>query len=138
VYWTDPMVQYVALTRLTYDRGNFLDIVPSRRRATYDNSHGAFSRLFTVPGLILGLFDRAHWLNPPWCCHCSINKAETERNYLLVENSITQSFYDALSSGDISSKTNTGPCLTLSVRNGHKLKDWDFGIPACIQSKSRK
>ena len=36
----------------------------SRRRANYDNSHGAF-RLFTVLGLILGLFDRPHWLSPP-------------------------------------------------------------------------
>ena len=23
-------------------------------------------RLFTVPGLILGLFDRPHWLSPQW------------------------------------------------------------------------
>ena len=28
------------------------------------------------------------------------------------------------------------PKLTLSVRNGHKLKDWVFGIPAHIQSKN--
>ena len=39
----------------------FLGIVPSEN---YDNSHGAF-RLFTVLGLILGLFDRPHWLSPP-------------------------------------------------------------------------
>ena len=29
-----------------------------------------------------------------------------------------------------------GLFLTLSVRNGHKFKDWVFGIPAHIQSKS--
>ena len=29
------------------------------------------------------------------------------------------------------------PKLTLSVRNGHKLKNWVFGIPAQIQSKSQ-
>ena len=33
-------------------------------RTCYDNSHDAF-RLFIVPGLILGLFDRPHWLSPP-------------------------------------------------------------------------
>ena len=27
--------------------------------------------------------------------------------------------------------------LTVSVRNGHKLKDWVFGIPAHIKSKRR-
>ena len=27
--------------------------------------------------------------------------------------------------------------LTLRIRNGHKLEDWVFGIPAHIQSKSR-
>ena len=26
-------------------------------------------------------------------------------------------------------KLRIGPFLTLSVRNGHKLKDWVFGIP---------
>ena len=30
-----------------------------------------------------------------------------------------------------------GPFLTMSVRNGHILKAWVFGIPAHIQSKSR-
>ena len=55
MYWPDPMVQYVSLTRLTYDRG----------QNSWHSSHGAF-RLFTVPGLILGLFDRPHWLCPPW------------------------------------------------------------------------
>ena len=64
VYWPDPMVQYVALTRLTYDRGQFSWHSPVRG-ANEDNSRGAF-RLFTVPGLILGLFDRPHWLSPPW------------------------------------------------------------------------
>ena len=39
-------------------------LAKSRARANYDNSNGAF-RLFTVPGLILGLFDRPHWLSPP-------------------------------------------------------------------------
>ena len=38
-------------------------------------------------------------------------------------------------SGDISSKTNTGPISnTSSVRNGHQVKDWVLGIPAHIQS----
>ena len=30
-----------------------------------------------------------------------------------------------------------GPFITLNVRNGHKLKDWGFEIPAQIQSKSQ-
>ena len=29
-------------------------------------------------------------------------------------------------------KLTLGPFLTLSVRIGHKLKEWVFGIPACI------
>ena len=41
-------------------------------------------------------------------------------------------------SGDISSKTNTWPFITLNVRNGHKLIDWVFRIPAHIENKSRK
>ena len=31
-----------------------------------------------------------------------------------------------------------GPFITLNVRNGHKLIDWVFRIPAHIESKSRK
>jgi len=34
-------------------------------------------------------------------------------------------------------KLTLGPFLTLSVRNGHKLKDWVFRIPAYIESESR-
>ena len=34
-------------------------------------------------------------------------------------------------------KLTLGPFLTLSVRNGHTLKDWVFRIPAHIESKSR-
>ena len=34
-------------------------------------------------------------------------------------------------------KLTLGPFLTLSVRNGHKLKDWGFRIPAHIKSISR-
>jgi len=38
--------------------------------------------------------------------------------------------------GTLVPKITLGPFLTLSVRNGHKLEDWGFGIPAHIQSKS--
>ena len=31
-----------------------------------------------------------------------------------------------------------GPFITLNVRNGHKLIDWVFRIPAHIENKSRK
>ena len=34
-------------------------------------------------------------------------------------------------------KLTLGPFLTLSVRNGHKLKGWGFRIPAHIESISR-
>ena len=34
-------------------------------------------------------------------------------------------------------KLRLGPLLTLSVRNGEKLKDWVFEIPVHIQSKNR-
>ena len=68
VYWPDPMtifVQYVALTRLTYDRGQFSwHCLVGGLTNNHDKSHGAF-RLFTVPGLILDLFDRPQWLSPP-------------------------------------------------------------------------
>ena len=36
-----------------------------------------------------------------------------------------------------SSKTNTWPISNTECGHGHKLKDWVFGIPAHIQSKSR-
>ena len=39
--------------------------------------------------------------------------------------------------GTLVPKLTLGPFLTLSVRNGHKLKDWGFRIPAYIESKSR-
>ena len=39
--------------------------------------------------------------------------------------------------GTLVPKLTLGPFLTLSVRNGHKLKDWVFRIPAHIESKSR-
>ena len=39
--------------------------------------------------------------------------------------------------GTLVPKLTLGPFLTLSVKNGNKLKDWVFGIPAYIQSKSR-
>jgi len=32
--------------------------------------------------------------------------------------------------GELVPKLTLGPFLLLSVRNGHKLKDWVFGIPA--------
>jgi len=68
VYWSDLMVARSIFC--TVRRPNQINIrqgtiflALSRQRANYDNSHGAF-RLFTVPGLILGLFDRPHWLSP--------------------------------------------------------------------------
>ena len=39
--------------------------------------------------------------------------------------------------GTLVPKLTLGPFLTMSVRNGHILKAWVFGIPAHIQSKSR-
>ena len=39
--------------------------------------------------------------------------------------------------GTLVPKLTLGPFLTLSVRNGHKINDWGFRIPACIESKSR-
>ena len=36
--------------------------------------------------------------------------------------------------GTLVPRQTLGPFLTLSVRNGHKLKNWVFGIPAQIQS----
>ena len=39
--------------------------------------------------------------------------------------------------GTLVPKLTLGPFLTLSVRNGHNLNVWVFGIPAHIQSKSR-
>ena len=39
--------------------------------------------------------------------------------------------------GTLVPKLTLGSFLTLSVRNGHKLKDWVFRIPAHIESKSR-
>ena len=39
--------------------------------------------------------------------------------------------------GTLVPKLTLGPFLTLSVRNGHKLKDLGFRIPAYIESKSR-
>ena len=38
--------------------------------------------------------------------------------------------------GTLVPKLTLGPFLTLSVRKGHKLKDWVFGMPTHIQSKS--
>ena len=40
-------------------------------------------------------------------------------------------------SGTLVLKLTLGPFLTLSVRKGHKLKDWVFRILAHIESKSR-
>ena len=40
--------------------------------------------------------------------------------------------------GTLVPKLTFGPFLSLSVRNGHKLKDWGFRIPAYIESKSQK
>ena len=53
-------------------------LAQSRRRANYDNSHGAF-RLLTVPGLILGLFDQPHRLSPP--CRVNLNSNRTNLLY---------------------------------------------------------
>ena len=48
---------------------------PARKQRVLTRSYGtvltmttpiAHSDFFSVPGLILGLFDRPHWLSPPW------------------------------------------------------------------------
>ena len=39
--------------------------------------------------------------------------------------------------GTLVPKLTLGPFLTLIGRNGHKLKDWGFRIPAYIESKSQ-
>jgi len=54
--------------------------------------------------------------------------------YQLMLTTSTTAF---LFQGTLVPKLTLGPFLTLSVRNGHKLKDWVFGIQAHIQSKSR-
>ena len=56
-------------------------LAKSRRRANNDNYHGAF-RLFTVPCLILGLFDRPHWLSPP--CKLLVQGTPSTPQYSLV------------------------------------------------------
>jgi len=96
MYWPDPMVQYVALTRLTYDRDQL---------SSHSPDWGLTKQLpwrvqtFTVPGLILGLFDRPHWLSPPyitaqsglpsvrstqhvWCYKCSL--ARSQYTYICI------------------------------------------------------
>ena len=65
VYWPDSIVQYAALTRLTYDRGQFSWHSPVRG-LTMTTPMARSDFLHTVPGLILGLFHRPHWLSPPW------------------------------------------------------------------------
>ena len=65
VYWPDPITIFCTVRRFNQTRQGSIFLAQSRRRANFDNSHGAF-RLFTVPGLIPGLFDRPHyWLSPP-------------------------------------------------------------------------
>ena len=56
-------VQYITLTRLTYDRGQFSWHSPvGWLTLTFPMARSDF---FTVVlGLILGLFDRPHWLSP--------------------------------------------------------------------------
>ena len=39
--------------------------------------------------------------------------------------------------GTLVPKLTLGPFLTLNVRNGHKLKDWGFRIPAHLRVKNR-
>ena len=56
---------------------------------------------------------------------------EASKRYLIVF------FYLDISQGTLVPKLTLGPFPTLSVRYGHKLKDWGFRIPAHIESKSR-
>ena len=65
-YWRVLTRSYSTARRpnQTNIRQGSIFLAKSRERANYANSHGAF-RLFTVPGLILGIFDRPHWLSPP-------------------------------------------------------------------------
>ena len=45
-------------------------------------------------------------------------------------------FWELSNQGTLVPKLSLGPFLKLSVRNGHKLKDWVFRIPAYFESKS--
>ena len=62
VYRPYHMVQYVALTRLTFDRGQFSWHSPVRGLTM--TTPMARSDFLQYAGLILGLFDRPHWLSP--------------------------------------------------------------------------
>jgi len=66
----------------------------------------------------------------------SPNKAATIE--LSKKRHILLSHLKAQIQGILVPKLTLGPFLTLNVRNGHKLIDWVFRIPAHIESKSRK
>ena len=53
-----------------------------------------------------------------------------------VPKLLLKHYLNLLLQGTLVPKLTLGPFLTLSVRNGHKLKDWVFRIPAHIESKS--
>ena len=55
-----------------------------------------------------------------------------------VPKLLLKHYLNLLLQGTSVPKLTLGPFLTLSVRNGHKLKDWVFRIPAHIASKSRE
>jgi len=61
--------------------------------------------------------------------HCSINKQQVFLINLLYRKKLL------IFQRTLVPKLTLGTFLTLSVGNGHKLKDWVFGIPAYIQSK---
>ena len=60
-----------------------------------------------------------------------------EPHFLLESRFREMSWLSVYLQGTLVPKLTLGPFLTLSVKNEHKLKDWVFGIPAHIQSKSR-
>ena len=82
LYWPCS-VQYVALTRLTYDSGQF---------SWHNGLTMTTPMARSVPGLILGLFDRPHWISPPWywnfpCLYGSINMFFIGKWWIFAKNS---------------------------------------------------
>ena len=60
-----------------------------------------------------------------------------EKIFIIVKKNVYNCEQNFIIQETLVPKLTLGPFLTLSVRNGHKLKDCSFRIPAHIESKSR-
>ena len=65
------------------------------------------------------------------------NKLHFNQNKIILNNTTLPKFEKKSQGTFIVPKLTLGPFLTPCVRNGYKLKDWGFRIPAYIESKSR-